>query len=167
MAFIFRLQLLVGLILLSCLATAAPTGEEPSHIRHARRLVATAQTEAGYRNKFVIENAKHRAARGLSENELFRRDLNFGRTISLIPSAAIAKAAALIAEYDATPEQLSASELKKRDGAAFWMEDVAHGKSAFAPAGYKVCDISIDIYVHRDHDYGTLQGVGSLLTFDQ
>lgn len=140
MVFIFRLQLLVGLILLSCLATAAPTPEEPSHIRNARRLVSAAQTEAAYRNKFVIENAKHRAARGLSDN-VNRRDLHsFGRTISLIPNATVAAAAALVAQYDAVPEQFSASELKARQSTSFWMENVAHGKSAFAPAGYKVCD---------------------------
>ena len=134
MAFIFRLQLLVGLILLSCLATAAPMPEEPSHIMHARRLVSAAQTEAAYRNRYVIENSKHKA-RGVSNQ---RRDLS-GPTISLIPNATVAEAAALIAEYDAVPEILSSSELKKRQTASFWMEGVAHGKSAFAPADYKVC----------------------------
>lgn len=152
MAFIFRLQLLVGLILLSCLATAAPTGEEPSRIRHARRLVAAAQTEAAYRNNFVIESAKRRTARGLLENQSFRRDLNFGRTISLIPNTTVSEAAALIAEHDATPEQLPASELKKRLSATFWMENVAHGKSAFASADYKVSGISM----HHDRDFVAL-----------
>lgn len=134
MAFIFRLQLLVGLILLSCLATAAPTPEEPLHIRQARNLVTAAQTEAAYRNRYVIENSKYRA-RGVS---LERRDLS-GPTISLIPNATVAEAAALVAEYDAVPEKLSATELKKRQGASFWMESVPHGISAFAPSGYKVC----------------------------
>lgn len=138
--FTLRLQLLVSFVLLSYLiraSIAAPTSEEPFHIRHARRLVATAQEEAGLRNKFIIDNAQYRASS--QHRTLYRRDLeNFGRTISLIPNSTVLNAAALIAEYDSISEGLGATELKKRAGATFWMEEIAHGKSAFAPPDYKV-----------------------------
>ena len=138
--FILRLRLLVSLVLLSCLiaaGTAAPTPGEPSHISHARRLVAAAQKEAGLRNKFIMDNAMYRA--NSPRSTLYRRDLeNFGRTISLIPSSTVVNAAALIAEYDSISEGLGVTELKKRTGGTFWMEEVEHGRSAFAPPGYKV-----------------------------
>ena len=126
-------------LVLTCLTgagTAAPT-PEPSHISHARRLVAAAQEEAGLRNKFVIDNALYRTSS--QHSTLYRRDLeNFGRAISLIPGPAVVEAAALIAEYDSISEDLSDTELKKRTGGTFWMEEIAHGTSAFAPSGYKV-----------------------------
>lgn len=138
--FIFGLRLLVSLVLLSCLTgdgTAAPTPEEPSHIRHARRLVTAAQEEAGRRNKFIVDNAQYRASSQYST--LYRKDLeNFGRTISLIPNSTVVNAAALIAEYDSISEGPIVTELKKRDGGTFWMEEIAHGKSAFASPDYKV-----------------------------
>ncbi|KAI5803498.1 glucan 1,3-beta-glucosidase [Peziza echinospora] len=120
---------------LSILSThAAPT--EPSHIQLARRFISAAQAEAAIRNKFIIDNV-HLARRTPADSSdvLLRARSTTESAIGLIPNNTVASAAALLAEYDASSQP---SELKKKASGTFWMEGVPHGKSAFAPADYKV-----------------------------